>query len=186
MNYSGLWIGAVVLLATASPAHAAEPQVAFVVKGGWVEFGLTRDGKPVADAQVLVFDGQGGKLAEGESGPEGRGEFPLPTGNPFRVEIKVGNRNADPIRLTKVDDRVVPANVLLSFGLAPCCRVPSRGWGVSSEQKPDATADPTPSWLLAAGVAGLAFFVSSIIVIFLPAPGSVIQSTNRESHERAS
>lgn len=125
MCYSRFWIAAVVLLATVvfvSPVAAGEPQVAFVVRDGWVEFTLAQDDKPVPDAQVRVFTTNGHKFAEGETGPGGRGEFPLPPGHSFRVEIKIGDRTADPIMLMPIDDHVVPTNVLLSFGLAPCYR----------------------------------------------------------------
>jgi len=143
--YSRFWIAAVVLLATVvfvSPVAAGEPQVAFVVKDGWVEFTLAQDDKPVPDAQVRVFTTNGHKFAEGETGPGGRGEFPLPPGHSFRVEIKLGDRTADPILLTPIDNHVVPTNVLLSFGLAPCCKVPSRGM-FGSEVQDAPTTSPT-------------------------------------------
>jgi hypothetical protein len=141
-------IAAVVLLTTAfSPAsvRAAEPQVAFVVKDGWVEFTLTQDDKPVADAQVRVFTANGHTFGEGETGPQGRGEFPLPPDHSFRVEIKIGDRTADSILLTPIDDHVVPTNVLLSFGLAPCCKVPSRGMFGSGGRDVPATNPPATS-----------------------------------------
>lgn len=171
VNHSRFLIAAVVLLATVfstAPARAAEPQVAFVVKDGWVEFTLTSDDKPVPDAQVRVFDGQGGKFAEGETGPAGRGEFPLPPGHSFRVEIRIGDRTADPILLTPIDDHVVPTNVLLSFGLAPCCRVPSRG-GMFGSGGPDApnTSRPAPGsipvWMQVVGSILFTFLGVSII-----------------------
>lgn len=148
MRCSQVLIAAVVPLATAlfaSPVAGGEPQVAFAVKDGWVEFTLTRDDKPLADAQVRVFTANGHTFAQGETGPEGRCEFPLPPGPDFRVEIKVGDRNADPIRLTKIDDYVVPTNVLLSFGLAPCCKVPSRGVFGSGGQEVPSTNPPVTS-----------------------------------------
>ncbi len=144
---SRFWITAVALLATVmfvSPVSAGEPQAAFAVKDGLIEMTITRDDMPVADAQVRVFAANGHKFAEGETGPEGRGEFPLPPGTDFRVEIKVGDRTADPIRLTKIDDYVVPTNVLLSFGLAPCCKVPSRG-GMFGTEPPTASSPPDPA-----------------------------------------
>jgi hypothetical protein len=135
-----------VVVSFTTPADAAEPQVAFVVKDGWVEFALSQDDKPVPDAQVRVFTTNGHKFAEGETGPGGRGEFPLPPGHSFRVEIKIGDRTADPILLTPIDDHVVPTNVLLSFGLAPCCKVPSRGSGFGSGGREDPpTSSPTTS-----------------------------------------
>ena len=145
MCYSRFWIAAVVLLATVvfvSPVAAGEPQVAFVVKDGWVEFTLAQDDKPVPDAQVRVFTTNGHKFADGETGPGGRGLFPLPRGHFFLVEIKIGDRTADPILLTPIDNHVVPTNVLLSFGLAPCCKVPSRGM-FGSEVQDAPTTSPT-------------------------------------------
>jgi hypothetical protein len=138
-----LVIAAVVSFTT--PADAAEPQVAFGVKNGWVEFTLMHDDKPVADAQVRVITTNGHTFAEGETGPQGRGEFPLPPGHSFRVENKIGDRTADPILLTPIDDHVVPTNVLLSFGLAPCCKVPSRGMFVSGGQEVPSTTPPATS-----------------------------------------
>jgi hypothetical protein len=170
---SPLGIAAVVLLATAcrpAVAHAAEPQVAFVVADGWVEFALTQDGRPVAGAQVRVFAATGHRYADGETGPEGRGVFPLPPGPSFRVEIKLGDRTADPILLTPVGDHVVPTEVLLSFGLAPCCKVPSRagafGAGGADPGLPDRpeTTGSLPVWVRAAG--GVAFTVLGVVILW--------------------
>lgn len=171
MSDSRFHIAAVVLLATAfSPASvlAAEPRVAFSVKDGWVEFTLTHDDKPVADAQVRMFTTNGHKFAEGETGPGGRGEFPLPPGHSFRIEIKVGDRTADPILLTPIDDHVVPTNVLLSFGLAPCCKVPSRGtFGTESpgQSRPASPPGSIPIWLQAAG--GIAFIILGALILWV-------------------
>jgi hypothetical protein len=105
----------------------AEPQVAFTLKKGWVEFAVRRDGKPVADALIHVIDERGNQFAEGETGPDGDAAFPAPPGASFIVEIKTGERTADPIRLFKTAGGVEPARVLLSYGLRPCCRSISRG-----------------------------------------------------------
>jgi hypothetical protein len=168
--YSRFWIAAVVLLATVmfvSPVAAGEPQVAFVVKDGWVEFTLAQDDKPVPDAQVRVFTTNGHKFAEGETGPGGRGEFPLPPGHSFRVEIKIGDRTADPILLTPIDDHVVPTNVLLSFGLAPCCKVPSRGtFGSEVQEAPTATSPGSfPIW--AQVVCSVLFMALGVSIIWM-------------------
>lgn len=170
MNHSRLWIAAVVLLATvsdATPALATEPQVVFGVKDGWVEFSLTQDDKPVADALVRVFTTDGHRFAEGETGPGGRGLFPLPPGHSFRVEIKVGDRTSDSILLTPIDDHVVPTNVLLSFGLAPCCRVPSRGMFGSGEQEVPSTTSPASTPIWAQVVCSVLFTALGVSIIWL-------------------
>jgi hypothetical protein len=173
VSYSRFWIAAVVPLATllfVSPVAAREPQIAFAVKDGWVEITVTHDDKPVADAQVRVITLSGHKFAEGETGPEGRGEFPLPPGTDFRVEIKVGDRNADPIRLTKIDDHVVPTNVLLSFGISPCCKLPSRGSMFGSGEKevpiPSPQTSPPgsmPIWMQAG--CAVAFTILGVFIL---------------------
>src|SRR5438876_731644 len=81
-----------------TPCWAVEPEATFVAKGKWVALILTRDNQPVADAQVRVFTASGNQYAEGETGPQGRGEFPMPPGSMFMVEIRSGGRTADQIR----------------------------------------------------------------------------------------
>jgi hypothetical protein len=139
-------MAAVVLVATSwlgGPAKATEPQVAFAVNDGWIAFTLSHDEKPVANAKVRVLDTRGAVFAEGEPGPEGRGEFPMPPSRYFLVEIKVGERTADPILLTKRGSGVAPDSVLLSFGLHPCCRVvPARAGAGTPERNPT----PSSSW----------------------------------------
>lgn len=121
-------IVSILFLISSLPTNAAEPQISFAVKNRWVQFTLTHDDKPVTNGMVRVFDGFGNTFAEGETGTNGQGEFPLPSGHQFRVEIKIGDRAADPIPVTSIGgNRVVPNRVLLSFGLAPCCRIVSRG-----------------------------------------------------------
>jgi hypothetical protein len=116
------------LLVSANTAQTAEPQISFTVKNRWVKFNLTHDETPVTNGMVRVFDGFGNTFAEGETGTNGQGEFPLPSGHQFKVEIKIGERTADLIPVTSIGgNRVVPNRVLLSFGLAPCCRIVSRG-----------------------------------------------------------
>jgi hypothetical protein len=99
-----------------------EPQAAFTLKNGWVELALRKDGRPVANAAIQIIDEHGLNFGDGETGDEGRAAFPLPPGASFVVEIKAGDRTADPIRLFKCDAGVEPARVLLSYGLRPCCR----------------------------------------------------------------
>jgi hypothetical protein len=121
-------IASIIVLLFVLPVKATEPQISFVVKNRWVKFTLTHDETPVTNGMVRVFDGFGNTFAEGETGANGQGEFPLPSGHQFKVEIKIGERTADLIPVTSIGgNRVVPNRVLLSFGLAPCCRIVSRG-----------------------------------------------------------
>lgn len=154
---------ALLTLAFCAATRAGEPQVAFALKGGWVKFTVTQDDKPVPDAVVRVFNAQGAEFAEGESGPSGRGQFPQPPDGMFRVEIKVQNRTADPIALTPVDGAIVPTNVLLSFGLAPCCRAPSRTALSPDPPPPTVSRDTLPVWM-SAGV-GVAFTLLGAIIL---------------------
>jgi len=163
-----------------SEAAAAEPQVSFVVKDGWVPFTLTRGDIPVPDATVRVYDAQGSMFGEGETGSEGRGEFPLPRGDLFRVEIKIGDRTADMIQLTKVEDRVVPSSVLLSFGLAPCCRVATKATGSGTVRQgtpEDATLIPPSIWVKAGGGIILTLLGAAVIVTAFRSNRPVLKET---------
>jgi hypothetical protein len=118
------------LLARGGDGHdnASEMHALFSFKDGWVEFSLRKDGRPFANATIQIIDEKGVKFGEGETGEEGETSFPLPSGSSFVVEIKAGQRTADPIRLFKSESGVEPARVLLSYGLRPCCRsIRSRG-----------------------------------------------------------
>lgn len=148
-------------------ARAAEPEIAFTVVDGWVELKLTQDDNPLPGAKVRVLDSRGGKFADGETGTDGSGEFPMPPGTQFRLEIKVGDRTADMILLTQVDGIVVPKNVLLSFGLTPCCRYSSRS-AVATETESPATASEheftIPRWFQAAAGGGFTILGAAILV----------------------
>lgn len=106
---------------------AAEPRVAFSVKDGWVELVMKQDGKPVADAVVLIHDDRGQSFGEGQTDENGEATFPQPRGESFVVEIKSGSEMADPVRLLNVDSGVEPSRVLLSYGLRACCRFKDEG-----------------------------------------------------------
>ncbi len=84
--------------------------------------GLRKEARGIADAEVRIFDERGGSFGTGQTGSNGDSEFPLPPGKAFHVEIKVGDKFCDPIRLFNHGDKVEPSRVLLSFGLKPCCR----------------------------------------------------------------
>lgn len=158
-----------------SPSHAAEPQISFAVKNRWVKFTLTHDDQPVTNGMVRVLDGGGNSFAEGETGDNGQGEFPLPPGRLFRVEIKIGNRTADLIPITSIaGNRVIPDRVLLSFGLAPCCRMVSRGvlegprTPVSSLPEPAQEKEIlSPVWLPATGAVFLLLGGTTLVVVAL-------------------
>src|SRR5581483_2280836 len=115
-------LGVLLLAIHAARAAAAEPQAVFVLKNGWVTLALQQDGRPLADAVVEITDERGTKFGEGQTGQDGRAEFPAPRGTSFLVEVKSQGRAADPIRLYKLDAGVAPGRVLLSYGLRPCCR----------------------------------------------------------------
>lgn len=111
------------VLASAGVVRAHEPQAAFVLKGNWVECLVDQDGRPAANATLVILDAQGNKFADGETDDTGLAQFPAPAGSSFTVEIKTaGAKTADPIRIMKVGSRIEPARVLLSYGLRPCCR----------------------------------------------------------------
>jgi hypothetical protein len=116
----GLALCAVLGLDAAGRAN--EPRVTFALNAGWVDCSVRHDGKPLAGAIIQILDERGVKFAEGETGPGGETAFPMPAGSSCIVEIKTGERTADPIRLIKTDSGVEPARVLLSYGLRPCCR----------------------------------------------------------------
>lgn len=112
----------IAVLGPAGSIWAGEPQVTFALKAGWVDCSVRQDGKPIGGAVIQIQDERGAKFAEGETGPGGETAFPVPAGSSCIVEIKTGERTADPIRLIKTGGRVEPARVLLSYGLRPCCR----------------------------------------------------------------
>jgi hypothetical protein len=114
---------AITLFAIGSMASAHEPQAAFVLKGNWVECLVEQDGRPAANAALVILDAQGNKFADGETDDTGLAQFPAPAGSSFTVEIKTaGAKTADPIRIMRAGSRIEPARVLLSYGLRPCCR----------------------------------------------------------------
>src|SRR4051812_21690912 len=97
---------------SASPLSAQEPEVSLGVKAGWLHFALTtREGQAVKDSPVAVYDLKGQKIAEGDSGEDGQGEFPLPPGGRAIVEFKIGKRLADPILLKYGPGGVFPERV---------------------------------------------------------------------------
>ena len=141
-----------------SADHLDEARVTFAIKAGWVEMTLRKDGAPVAGATMRIVD-EKGREATGETGDDGEAAFPLPAGESCLVEIKIGDRLADPIRLYRTKDGVDPGRVLLSYGLRPCCRgrAKSEPVVIGAPSEPAVTFDVQPSpwrWL---GIAFLTF-----------------------------
>jgi len=159
----------IALVTMAGSVPAADPQVEFTVTDGWVEFRLTRDDRPVSGARVLVTDARGQKFADGATGEDGAGEFPIPPGSKnFRIEFRIDDRIADSILLTPVDGIVVPTNVLLSFGLAPCCRAPAKRTeslrDSPSTHDDESSHEIVPTWLRA-GV-GVTITLLGVAILF--------------------
>jgi len=148
---------------------AAEPRVAFTVEDGWLRFAVRQDDKPVADAAVSVFTEQGAPWAKGETGDNGKGGFPLPRGDEVLVELKLGEKTADLITLRRTGDGVEPAEVLVTFGLRPCCRVPSRG-GVY-QPGPDVSPASSGRWLAWTVMSGCLLVGGSLVVLALRGRG---------------
>lgn len=157
------YIVGLALLIESGVGAAAEPQVDFSLKAGWVECGVTKDGEPVRDAVFHIISASGSKFAEGETDDRGQGQFPVPPGKWFIVEIKTGTRTADAIRLVHDSDGIQPAKVLLSYGLRPCCRVLAKK---DATPKPAAvaTGEARSIWLLA-GTAFSALAFATIIIL---------------------
>jgi hypothetical protein len=148
------WLAVLLTLANCGVGHGhpPEPQATFALKNGWVEVTLRKDGRPVANATIEITNQNGRNDGGGETDDEGFAAFPLPPGHSFIVEIKAGDRTADPIRLFKSDaGGVEPACVLLSYGLRPCCRSikpPSQTLTADEPaETPPAIEEPT-SWHL--------------------------------------
>ncbi len=99
-----------------------EPHVTFKVEDGWIALTLRKQGQPIADADLRIIDERGGAFASGQTGVSGESTFPMPPGKSFLVEVKIGERISDPIRIYQKGAEVEPSRVLLSFGLKPCCR----------------------------------------------------------------
>jgi hypothetical protein len=177
-NYYGLMIYALVgvltfvLAAFAQAPHSPpptlhsslrEPQIAFQVKGKWLSLTVTQAGQPLPDVGVEVFSATAQKFAAGETDDAGQGQFPLPPGPYCHLEVRVGVRVADTIKLQLLGDRVLPGAVLLSFGLKPCCRVPSRGstWANATQ----ASSGPTGLPLLARGLLSGGFVLVGVLLV---------------------
>jgi hypothetical protein len=159
------YLAALAVLGSSRPGMAREPEVEFSLKAGWVDCTIDQDGKPIPDALVRIMDTSGRNFAEGETDERGQGQFPVPDGNWFIVEIKTGKRTADAIRLSRTADAIQPGRVLLSYGLRPCCRVLARKGsqtGAATTWSPPAEAT---IWILAGTIAGALVCTVAIILI---------------------
>jgi len=117
-------------------ASGAEARISFQVKRGWVAFSLYKEEFPVADAFVQILDQTGAVFAEGTTGLKGQGQFPLPPGEQIQVEVKIGQRSANTIHLTRIGNSVLPNEVLLTYGSKPCCKIDSLSSGLAGS-RPD-------------------------------------------------
>jgi hypothetical protein len=120
-----VWAAIAVLAIPAHALEAAEPQAHFSLKQGWVEMTLRQADQPVPGATVRVLDANTAQFSEGETNAAGKTEFPIPRGPGFIVEIHLGEREADLIWIERTTSGIEPENLLLSFGLHPCCRMPT-------------------------------------------------------------
>lgn len=121
-------LAAAVLVALVSPGTAAEPltEASFRLKKKWVELTLRRGDVPIPDATIKVFDESGEPFADGETDEKGLAVFPKPKGTAVTIEVKFDGKTADPIPLRLTHQGIEPGELLLSFGLRPCCRVANR------------------------------------------------------------
>jgi hypothetical protein len=157
----------ILALVPAGVLQAAEPQARFTLKHGWVELILRQDGKPVPGAALRILDANTHQFSEGETNATGKTEFPLPRGPGFIAEITLGERTADPIWIERDKDGIEPEQVLLSFGLHPCCQMPA----VETARPAPVESAPAAQHLLfsyrsaavvALGVSGIAFLLWSL------------------------
>ncbi len=135
MRSHGWWylLGGLVVFLGCQGLQGAEAQISFQTKKGWIAFTLEKEGAPVADALVQILDESGAVFAEGTTGAKGQGQFPLPTWEQIKVEVKIGERSADTVVLTRNGDKVFPDEVLLSYGSKPCCKIVFLGTGSEGE-----------------------------------------------------
>ncbi len=143
-------------LVQAAPVFASEPVVAFAANGGFLELTLKRDGKAI-DAIVELRDEKGTPIL-GET-ENGEATIPLPAGASYTIELKTGERTADPIRLYRTPTGVEPSRVLLSYGLRPCCRTKVQREPIIAGAPDPAPEPEEPRWwdwrLVLAGIVGI-------------------------------
>lgn len=164
------FVGAI-LLVVAVPALASEPVVVFNSNGGFLELTLKHEGKAI-EAIVELRDEKGVPIL-GET-ENGEATIPLPAGDSFIVELKIGERTADPIRLYRTATGVEPSRVLLSYGLRPCCRSKlKREPIIAGAPDPQPEIDDAGWWDWRLGLAALVgVLLASVVALRLAFSGS--------------
>jgi len=161
-----------------APVRAAEspadvPVASFEVIDGWIEFKVERDGKPVTGARVTVLVGAT-VWATGETGPEGRGTFPVPRGGSCQLTFEFGAGPSAPVPLSVLDDKtVVPNRAPVYDGTAQCCVVPPK------------TPRPPEERSLLAGPLGVAFAVFVLNALFVGWLWWRLRPAGRSPHRRS-
>lgn len=155
-----LWSGIVLALHSLEASQAGSPvagspgiqaEVTVEQRKGWIHFRIEHQGQPVAGALVEIWDDTPSKFAEGTTGENGAGQFPMPTTKQFKMEVKIQDKSANSILLTRIDDEIVPKRTLLAYGSKPCCKVPRLGL---DESEPNSwSIDSLPAWTQMSGVA---------------------------------
>ena len=114
-----VWLGPIV----ANSALAAEPEIAFGLKDGFIQCKLTQNGAPLGEVKLRIMDAAFRTRCEGETGASGVGLFPVPKESMFVVSVETGGRVSDPIWIRNGPDGLTPDEVQLTFGLLPCCQM---------------------------------------------------------------
>ncbi|CAN5188080.1 hypothetical protein BH10PLA2_BH10PLA2_07250 [soil metagenome] len=110
-------------LAILNTASAAEPEIAFAVKDGFVHCKLAQDGNPIVGAKVKILNAAFQPRYEGETDLSGLAIFPVPKDLMSVVIVELGERVSDPIWIQFREEGVKPELVQLTFGLLPCCKM---------------------------------------------------------------
>ncbi|QEG26859.1 hypothetical protein GobsT_16070 [Gemmata obscuriglobus] len=148
-------------LSAAGPAAPAPPEASFTLAGGWVEFVVERNGRPVADARVTVLVGAT-VWATGETGPTGRGTFPRPAGrDDCQVVFDFGFGASAPIPLTVSDGGTVTPARAPVLGAVECCQP------VRRPAPPASPAPPTVPWGVRLALAGAVAFLGPAVALAL-------------------
>jgi hypothetical protein len=134
---------------TVTPGVQAE--VTVEQRKGWIQFRIEHQGQPVPGALVEIWDDSQSKFAEGTTGTNGEGQFPMPTTRQFKMEVKIQDKSANSILLTRIDDEIVPKRTLLAYGTKPCCKVPRLG--LDESEASSWSVDFFPAWAQMSGIA---------------------------------
>ncbi len=165
-RWHGFGASIALILLWSTSVRSAEPVVTFQLEDGWVVLTLHQEQRPIADAGIKVFDRNDRVFAEGTTDEQGMGTFPLPKGDSFLVDVRIGAKTADSIRLSVIDQQIEPSRVLLTFGLQPCCQAPSRTAAATAnlhEESSPVQPGRLPTWLQALG--GVVFLVIGTLLL---------------------